>query len=341
MVDRNISSRLRYPSLPRELSSEISYFWSELIRALEHRDLVLDSLQDPDEVGIEIDGGSSDVPDYRVQIRRDSISNWTSNNPVLLEGELGYELEIPNKFKFGDGINAWNDLPDYQGSDGSTILFGGSDPLVGQGKDGDLFIQTTSQEVWAKSSGTWSVIGNLGGPTGATGPTGPTGATGPAGLSIYSGSGVPSPSLGNDGEKYIDQDTGDLYLKTTGSWSVIGNLTGPQGPAGESSTILIDEGVPSSGLGSDGDIYIDSLSSNIYQKIGGSWILQGNLSESVQGASFTYNLDNTINVITRDDSTTATFSYSSGRVSTIVDSRGFTKTFNYDISGRLLNITVS
>ena len=48
----------------------------------------------------------------RIQLRRDTAANWQTTNPVLLEGELGLELDpARNKIKIGDGTNAWNDLP--------------------------------------------------------------------------------------------------------------------------------------------------------------------------------------------------------------------------------------
>lgn len=47
----------------------------------------------------------------RIQFRRDSLAQWAKVNPVLLEGELGLVLDDPNKYKVGDGIHAWNDLP--------------------------------------------------------------------------------------------------------------------------------------------------------------------------------------------------------------------------------------
>lgn len=38
------------------------------------------------------------------------------------------------------------------------------------------------------------------------------------------GSGVPSASLGNDTDNYLDYDTGNIYLKTSGTWSQIGAI---------------------------------------------------------------------------------------------------------------------
>ena len=45
----------------------------------------------------------------QLQIRRDTISNWTSANPVLANGELGYVSDT-DKLKVGDGTTAFNTL---------------------------------------------------------------------------------------------------------------------------------------------------------------------------------------------------------------------------------------
>ena len=54
----------------------------------------------------------------QIQLRRDTASDWTSNNPTLALGELGWESDT-NKFKIGDGSTAWTSL-DYT-SDGTAI----------------------------------------------------------------------------------------------------------------------------------------------------------------------------------------------------------------------------
>lgn len=56
----------------------------------------------------------------RIQQRRDTKARWEEFNPVLLEGEVGYVTDDPNRYKIGDGINAWNDLP-YRGFDGTIV----------------------------------------------------------------------------------------------------------------------------------------------------------------------------------------------------------------------------
>lgn len=55
-----------------------------------------------------------------IRRRRDSTANWTANNPILEDGQLGFELTASgeyDKFKIGDGKTRWNDLKysfDYQ-----------------------------------------------------------------------------------------------------------------------------------------------------------------------------------------------------------------------------------
>ena len=49
----------------------------------------------------------------RIQQRRDTAARWTQYNPILLEGEVGYELDT-DQYKVGDGEHAWNNLP-YRG----------------------------------------------------------------------------------------------------------------------------------------------------------------------------------------------------------------------------------
>lgn len=52
-----------------------------------------------------------------IQLRRDTEADWTSNNPTLLEGEAGYELDT-GKLKIGDGSTAWTSLSYISGVGG-------------------------------------------------------------------------------------------------------------------------------------------------------------------------------------------------------------------------------
>jgi hypothetical protein len=45
----------------------------------------------------------------RMQQRRGTAAQWTSADPTLEAGEIGFESDT-NKFKMGDGVNQWSDL---------------------------------------------------------------------------------------------------------------------------------------------------------------------------------------------------------------------------------------
>lgn len=45
----------------------------------------------------------------KIQLRRDTAINWSTSNPVLAQGEPGYDL-TSKKLKFGNGSSAWNAL---------------------------------------------------------------------------------------------------------------------------------------------------------------------------------------------------------------------------------------
>jgi len=47
----------------------------------------------------------------KIQVRRDTSANWTTTNPTLSSGEIGFETNT-GKFKIGNGSSAWSAL-DY------------------------------------------------------------------------------------------------------------------------------------------------------------------------------------------------------------------------------------
>ncbi len=49
----------------------------------------------------------------KIQLRRDTSSNWSTINPVLSEGEPAFETDT-GKLKFGDGSTNFNSLPYFQ-----------------------------------------------------------------------------------------------------------------------------------------------------------------------------------------------------------------------------------
>jgi hypothetical protein len=71
----------------------------------------------------------------RMQQRRGTASQWTSANPILNAGEMGWESDT-NKFKIGDGTNHWEDI-DYFADINSTVnpAFGSSITFEGATAD--------------------------------------------------------------------------------------------------------------------------------------------------------------------------------------------------------------
>ena len=45
----------------------------------------------------------------RIKMRRDTSANWATSNPVLLDGELGFDKTL-KQYKTGDGLTAWTSL---------------------------------------------------------------------------------------------------------------------------------------------------------------------------------------------------------------------------------------
>lgn len=48
----------------------------------------------------------------RFLVRNGTAAQWTTTNPILLEGEMGIETDT-RKYKVGNGISAWTALPYY------------------------------------------------------------------------------------------------------------------------------------------------------------------------------------------------------------------------------------
>ncbi|MEI3605566.1 LPXTG cell wall anchor domain-containing protein [Pseudogracilibacillus sp. SE30717A] len=98
------------------------------------------------------------------------------------------------------------------------------------------------------------------------------------------GEGAPQPTQGNQGDLYLDTDTFDIYKKIDEDWQLIGNLKGEEGQDGDDgqdgvggATWLVGEGAPDVNVGNNGDLYLDTVSGDIYVKTNGDWEQVGNL----------------------------------------------------------------
>ena len=60
----------------------------------------------------------------RIQLRRDTTANWANVNPILSDGEMGYDINT-NEIRIGDGSTDWTGLS------GNTIGGGGGAASTG------------------------------------------------------------------------------------------------------------------------------------------------------------------------------------------------------------------
>lgn len=88
----------------------------------------------------------------KIQIRRDTASDWTSTNPTLAAGEFGWESDT-NKFKIGDGATAWTSLAYASDGDTAGITFVGDDSTGTLVSQNETFKVAGTQNVTTAVSG--------------------------------------------------------------------------------------------------------------------------------------------------------------------------------------------
>jgi hypothetical protein len=121
----------------------------------------------------------------------------------------------------------------------------------------------------------WTAVVACESPAGEDGPQGPEGPFGPAGddgSMMYSGAGEPREVIGDIGDYYLNQDTGELHgPKSADGWDdPIIVLMGDNGKDG--TQIYDGDGVPDDTLGVIGDFYIDITNQDLYgPKTGSGW----------------------------------------------------------------------
>ena len=79
----------------------------------------------------------------KIQIRRDTTTNWASTNPVLSQGELGMDITLHN-IKIGDGVSNWSTLNFF--TDPNELVNGNK--TVSLGRDGTLYLESPTSAVF-------------------------------------------------------------------------------------------------------------------------------------------------------------------------------------------------
>lgn len=157
---------------------------------------------------------------YRIQFRRDTTANWTSINPILLQGEFAYSLDT-GFAKIGDGTSTWSQLTYFggtgptgptgivgpTGSTGPSVsVLGSTGYVFSPGASGIGFTGSGISDITSDGNYVTVTITSGSGPTGATGSNstvpGPTGASGTV-SNIPPGS---SGAAGATGQLSLDSD---------------------------------------------------------------------------------------------------------------------------------------
>ncbi len=101
----------------------------------------------------------------RMQQRRGTASQWTTADPILAAGEIGFETDS-GKFKIGNGSSTWSSLSYYASADDLADLIDGAPELLNTLNelaaaigDDPSFITTVASDLSTHSSDTTNVHG--------------------------------------------------------------------------------------------------------------------------------------------------------------------------------------
>ena len=94
---------------------------------------------------------------------------------------------------------------------------------------------------------------------------------------------APDNNVGNVNDLYLNTTSSDIYTKQNGSWAFAGNIRGQvgvkgnQGDKGNQWFTGVLNPDPTQALGSEGDFYINTVSSDIFQKQNNLWVIVFNI----------------------------------------------------------------
>ena len=204
----------------------------------------------------------------RIVVRRDTAANWATVNPVLLDGEWGFERDT-RKIKLGDGATAWNGLAYYSTGSGSgnAILSGVGAPSAGTGVNGDFYLDTAASRIYGpKTAGAWgsgaSLIGAPGAAatiavgsvtTGAAGSAAAVSNTGTSNAAVLTFT-IPRGDAGTNGAA-ATVTVGTVTTGAAGSAASVSN-------AGTSTAAILNFTIPRGDTGGGGSGSGDALTTN-------------------------------------------------------------------------------
>lgn len=147
-------------------------------------------------------------------------------------------------------------LASIKGADGTSLLAGTADPTIDQGNNGDIYINTTSWDIFTKVAGSWTKVGNIMGPKGkdgVDGKDGKDGTDGEDGVSVVSIVKTSSQGLVDTYTITYSDGTTSTFIVTNGK----DGETGVQGKAGENGH------TPVITVGANGNWLVDGVDTGV------------------------------------------------------------------------------
>ena len=211
----------------------------------------------------------------QIQVRRDTVANWTSVDPILAQGEPGYETDT-GLLKMGDGLTPWNSLSyfsDLLNPNGSVALglFAGS---TGQGTNA-IAIGTSAG---ASQQGANSIILNATG-VAVNGSTANAFFVKPIRTDLTQT--TPLCYNSASGEIVVGTSSGGGVTGPAGPTGPSGGPIGPTGPAGPTGP----QGPTGASFNNNSTEVKIGLNAGIGQNSGSNSIAIGNGSASTQGSN--------------------------------------------------------
>lgn len=165
-----------------------------------------------------------------------------------------------------------------QGTRGSQWFTGSGTPVISSALNDDMYLDTSTSNVFQYNNSVWSKVGNI------------RGAVGNVGSQWYSGSGAPVASSSYEtNDFYINELTSDVYQYNGSAWTKIINIqgavgpqgtTGPAGPQGIQGSVWHYGNVSPPTITTDvnsTDMYLDGILGNVYQYLSSTWVKSGNI----------------------------------------------------------------
>ena len=155
-----------------------------------------------------------------------------------LRGELtDFELETSDIYTLAKASGYQGSYEDWlkniAGRDGTSILVGTTAPTADQGNDGDTYINTETWDVYKRTLGAWTKVGNILGAKGEQGPKGDTGPQGEPGIAGPKGDTGAQGPKGDTGAQGPKGDQGEQGPKGDQGEQGPKGDQGAQGPKGD------------------------------------------------------------------------------------------------------------